>query len=407
MKCSMYALFICILITGKLYSQFTVSISAENRQGNEKLVINGSLQEGQALEGYFLIPRFAPGGFEPEILGKFTKGGFSFLEDQVFGEPVSFLKDKWAKNNFILPDLEPMTNGTNTGKVISFQISRQAGPHTGDSVLLFIKYTIYQFSKENTEFDLNYNIKLNYKSVKVPLGKEETIQQWSALVQNYNFKILLTQSAARMPVAGFSKSLLQEIEASSRKSPMQNPRLSFDFCFVQRKNILSDEDNQSDYYYKYKEQLLRSVYLPDERNAYKTKNTNEVYFLRLIFPFRLMNKNKANTLLAVKANEKLFTSTMNAVLVPLNISGDTLTAELFFHYTKMQDDNQGRWTPIKKVISFPLNHGAVRIDLPKENWSVPVFSSGKQTDIYGFSDFENFVNEYIIIIATYTGGYND
>ncbi len=83
-------------------------------------------------------------------------------------------------------------------------------------------------------------------------------------------------------------------------------------------------------------------------------------------------------------------------MVPISLNGDTLTADVFLNYSKITLDNIPRWTPIKKRVKLIQGY-PIAINLPRENWSANFSRDGEKYNIYGYSDYERYVNEYLLI----------
>ena len=129
----------------------------------------------------------------------------------------------------------------------------------------------------------------------------------------------------------------------------------------------------------------------------KTNFKTPVYYAQFTLPFELFDAKKMELFDKYKTKEKIFQSKYTLLLVPISATNDGITADLFIQYTKLNiDDGIPRWTPIKKRIIIPHGKG-LRIDLPKENWSANFTRASEQYDVYGYSDYERYIDETIVI----------
>ncbi len=135
--------------------------------------------------------------------------------------------------------------------------------------------------------------------------------------------------------------------------------------------------------------------LKDELSGTEFELPVPVYSTQLKFPFRLYNPDKENLYQKYRTGNEVLNSRYNVFLIPISYTNDTLTVDLFLVYSKLNlNDGIQRWTPIKKRLSFI---SWSKIQLPKENWSANFSRQGEDYDIYGYSDFERYINEYLFI----------
>jgi len=134
----------------------------------------------------------------------------------------------------------------------------------------------------------------------------------------------------------------------------------------------------------------------DKRYDNKTSLQVEAYNANLSFPFQLYNRKKSELYKSFSASKEIFQSKFNVIVVPISLNEDTLTADVFLDYLKITLDDIPRWTPIKKKVKL-TRELPLAINLPKENWSANFIRNGEKYDIYGYSDYERYVNEYLII----------
>ena len=73
-----------------------------------------------------------------------------------------------------------------------------------------------------------------------------------------------------------------------------------------------------------------------------------------------------------------------------------MSVDVYIYYKKLAINQISRWTPLKKRLKLIPDY-PVMIELPKENWSAHFTRQGEEYNIYGYSDYERFVNEYIYV----------
>ena len=133
---------------------------------SQTFILNCTKDLHEKIEGYLCLP------FDGNSLsGEIIPGGFSFLNDKIYGDPIYLFADKWVKNKFPMEDIASIPNRTNVGKILSFQIVPKQISETSDSMYLFLKYCVYDLKKRSPD-DLNfdYQIQLFYKFVAVPFN---------------------------------------------------------------------------------------------------------------------------------------------------------------------------------------------------------------------------------------------
>lgn len=360
----------------------------------QMVTLNHTGTMNEKIEGYYLTPLHK--NFFTENSG-LQKGGFSFLDPDIFGGSVEQMSKKWIKNESPITDLEPMTNGLVPAKVLSFQIKPIVPDDRSDTLNLFIKYAVLDFMN-NKGLDFNSRIKLFYKWFRVQYNKNITLNIFNKLFKEHKFTVLFTKekkSEKHLTIQNNDK-LIEEIQKSAEESKLSNLLFDFDIEFFRRDKM---KLNGVDYISKYEEQNLRSAksIIEPGKNG-KIELPVNIYYGKLTFPFILYNTVKAKLYSSFENKKRIFKSTYNVVIVPINLINDSLTVDIFINYSKLNlDDGISRWTPIKKRITINNEWKMSSIVLPKENWSAFFSRNGKEYEIYGYSDYERFINEYINI----------
>jgi hypothetical protein len=339
------------------------------------------------------------------------KGGFNFLEPSVIGEWPEFIKEEWAKNDFPIEDLQDLTNGLNVQKIISFNITPVMKNPDDDFATLFFKYSVYDITRQKElDWDLDTHVKLFYKKVKIHFDRDTS---FDFINSDFNergtngkdYRLIFSIFKERGFCQEFDllnkDKFFNEIKKSAEKSNiLDNAEINLTAEFVQ---VDSAGMQESMWMYnapftRTKESpLLKVKYLSDKKTGQHIDLPSPVYTAKLDLPFRLYNIDKQMMYESYSTTKNIFQSTYNLVIVPITLHDDSLIADLFLDYAKLNIDNIPRWTPIKKRISLKrtFNSG---ITMPKENWTANFTRDGNRYDIYGYSDFENYIKEYLIIL---------
>lgn len=361
-------------------------------------VINYSGSADDKIDGYYYIPwydDFTTFEFNTGL----QKGGFSMLNSEVFGSAVDFLMNKWVENKFPIEDLEVMTNGFNIKKALSFRIQPIIVDRNSGTLNIFFKAAVYNFDLQDMrDFNYDCNIKLFYKQLKIPFGDLSPVKFLNDEFPGYNFEIEFAKPGSNddVLVLDYSGSMMEELVKSANESKLNDVDISFSIELLRRKaNSISPV---FEFYSRHKELYLKSINaLSDSYGIEKVSLPVNVYHAHLNFPFYIYDFTKANRYKNYKSKENIFQSDYDVLIVPIDIKGDSLTADLFLNYTKLNlNDEISRWTPIKKRVTIHTKYGG-SIELPKENWSANFSRGGEQYDIYGYSDYEKYVNEILYI----------
>jgi hypothetical protein len=402
-----YTIIIGILSFYSTYAQpdnYNLDFKAiiKSHDGTQKLVLfnRGNIED--VIDGYILITRG-----NHNIEGQIKKGGFSFLDHKIFEVGVESLRRKWVENNFPVQDIETMTNGVDVEKVYSFEITPEILNIQSDTLSFYIKGAFYNLKKQNdkySEFNLDYDINLSYKLFKIPFGKSFQLDFLNKQFKNYSCSVTFTKNkkAEEFLSVNNNQQLFKGVIKSTAESSLpRNVRFKIGVEYLRTnadKALYSAGFSPTDYLLRVQQRpLVTANALIDTQFNNRTGLPIDVYHTELTFPFKLYNKEKSELYKNYKTEKEIFRSKYNVVVVPIALDIDTLTADVFLNYSKISlNDNIPRWTPIKKRIKL-LQGVRYAIELPKENWSANFTRSGDKYAIYGYSDFESYVNEYIVI----------
>ncbi|GBD91802.1 hypothetical protein BMS3Abin04_02534 [bacterium BMS3Abin04] len=358
----------------------------------QSVILNYSGAPDKAIEGYYLQPRFE-NIYTPNAA--LRKGGFSFLDANIFGGFVETLSKKWIKNNFPITNLASMTNGLAPAKVLSFQIKPIIVDEKSDTLNLLVKYAVFNYWN-NRESELNFtpHVQLFYKWLRVKYNMNSELKIFNKLFDKHKFIVKFWKGKDKGYTIKNNDRLFEAIKKSAEESKIHNINFSFDIGL-----ICTDKMDKFNFLAKYQEENLPAAKtLINKDDGEVVKLPRKVYYGRLLFPFVLYNTEKAKRYSKYKTRKKIFQSTYNIVIVPISMTDDSLTCDLFLNYSKLNlNDGIPRWTPIKKRITVSKDLAFAEVVLPKENWSANFTRKGERYDIYGYSDFEQFVDEKLQI----------
>jgi len=370
-------------------------ITIAEKGSSQTFILNCTKDLHEKIEGYLYLSFYGN-----SLGGEIIPGGFSFLNDKIFGDPIPFFADKWVKNKFPMEDIAPLTNGTNVGKILSFQIVPKQISESSDSMYLFLKYCICDSAKRSPD-DLNfdYRIKLFYKFVAVPFNRTISFDFINAHFKDQQISFLFkkTQKAEVLSALKNNDIIFNELMNSVDASRIVDKDFDLGIEFVQKDINTSNDPFDAEYFLKIRQDMLGETKIEKSFQWNKEKKGSvPVYFVHLNFPFKLYNQEKAKSYNSYTTKAEIFKSDYDIILVPISFNKDTLLADMFIIYSKLKINEIDRWTPIKKRLKLVPNL-PVGIELPKENWSVNSTINGERYDIYGYSDFERYVSEHLIV----------
>jgi len=360
----------------------------------QSVILNYSGSPDEAIEGYYLQPRFE-NIYTPNAA--LRKGGFSFLDANIFGGFVETLSKKWIKNNLPVSDIASIANGLAPAKVLSFQIKPIIVDEKSDTLNLLVKYAVLNYWN-NRESQLNFtpHVQLFYRWLRVKYNENIEFKIFEKLFDGCKFTARFWKGKYKSYIIKSNNKLFEAIKKSTEESKIHGVNFSFNIGLIR-----TDETDRFKYRFiaKYQGQNLPSTeILVNSEDNESVRLPAKIYFSRLQFPFVLYNTEKAKRYAQYKTKDEIFQSTYDVVIVPINITEDSLTYDLFLNYSKLNlGDGIPRWTPIKKRITVSKYWSFAEVELPKENWSANFTRKGEQYNIYGYSDFEQFVNEVLCI----------
>lgn len=321
-----------------------------------QLTLNTTADYDEPAEGYIL-----QSSYTDLADGKFQKGGFSFLEDEIFGNPVDVFKNKWAQNNFPVQDLETLTNGVFVSKVFSFRISALVNKASDDTVSLFFKYTTYDLQNKGkhsgrNEFDPGFDVKLRYKLIKVPFGHDIQVDFAEELFEGKKIILNITKlkDSSNVLLLPDDNTLFDQVRKSAKSSELNIPAFNFNAEFLQTdietKPIFEFFQIDKALMYDREFNIKRYTALKNQSTGEISSLAVPVYYAHLSFPFILYNKEKADQYKNYKSKDNVFKSDYDIIIVPVENKKDTVSADVFISYTKLNIDRMQRWTPIRKRI---------------------------------------------------------
>ena len=381
-----------------LPAQLNVQLKVEAKKTPHTLFAEYSGNGDEIIDGYLYSTESTA---FPEAM--FVKGGFNFLNENVFGGIVSTQSNKWIKNGFTPGAVESMTNGMDVKNALSFVIMPQQLNKSGDSLYILLKLARYDLKvKNSSELDRDYNVRLYYFLTMVPMNQYTPLPQISGCFQEQSIlfrftsdKVNTAQIFAATPPE-FSELIKQSISKAESGRILINGDIQFYSCNYMEPE-LSSYPFPEDYLMKVnKEFTLNDVLLRDLIPEAKGQTHHSLYYSNLQFPFRIYDNEDAAKYEMFKSKDSAFRQDYSIILIPKSTSGDTVICDLFLSYRKISGAPLPRWTPIKKQLRC-VKGTPIRIDLPKENWGISALLFGEKYEIYGYSDYERFVNDYLII----------
>jgi|GEM_PF-2549921 len=379
---------------------------------NQQLVLNKNYTPGELIDGYFYITPY-----ERVIEGDLVNGGLSFTDSSVYYIYNNKTKKEIHRNKYPVGNIDSLTCGLQIEKALSFSIEPDFGSIKADSMLLHFKYYILKMkTKDISDFtDVDYNIKIHYQHIKVALNKPLAFDFIDKNFAGHKivFKIKdnwMDNVLSNKKLAGVFKYVSPDelFPETDLKSLPDSSVLNMDFKF-NSEFILEPSDNYLFNMTKQKpffDKRIQCKELPEGNVlSFETSKSHttfhmppnmSMYQFCFTYPFHLYNQQKEDLYASYKTREQIFKSDYNLFIMPLSYRNDTLTAYIYLSYSKLDIDLLARWTPIRKKIKLVKNE-PIKIELPKERWNANFEREGEKYDIYGYSDYEKFTNEFFII----------
>jgi len=411
-------LILIILLSGVSTAQskyeLKMRVKASSLDDKRQIVLydHGELEE--FYDGYIIFPSFMD-----KIQGGMQKGGFSFIDytglESIF--EMKKQREELAKNRFPLGDLQVFANGFNADKVLSFRIIPEFVNEEDDTVSLFIKYVLYDFKGDQPEY-FNWDAKINlyYKLIRIPLNKEIPFQFFDDKLSDYKLSVFLSKIEHGKDLIQIKDDkLFEAIKKAEESCKPISKKFRFDLNFGKTNSIA--DDAYSSFLFAPKGETQANINMIDvenfnaiEFNSEKIALTNNLYYAKIVVPFVIQNEAKAKKYKNYSTRNKIFTSEYNVYFLPVAIEDDSLVGDLFITIEKLKiGDEIERWSPIQKRVKMKMNkrntnsistnryYASLMFQLPKENWSAFFSRNGEKYEIYGYADYERFINEYIYI----------
>jgi len=389
------AFFISQAVIAQSADKYSFKLVLSSNDKTQQNILTKSCTTDETFEGYFADTHM----FDFIPYAKIQKGGFSLIDRDVYGGMADLQKAEWLKNNFTDMGLSSFVQPPEFTTALSFQISAAPVKSGKDSIHLFIKYAIYETKTKTviTKPDFDVNIKLDYKHFVIPINKEIPVEIWANVFKGYKFSLEAGdfKDDNKVIINGIDRTAASKIKQSAEESILKDKNIGFEVVFSKRSIIPVKNLTGADL----------SAYVNCTGNSENTVLTGtdvkelkaSLFYSSFDIPFALFNKEKMEKFSSYKTKNKYFKSRYEVIIVPISISKQGITADLFINYNKLNlEDDFNRWTPIYKRIEIPLK-GGIRIDVPKENWTANFTREGEQYDIYGYSDYEKFIDETLYI----------
>jgi hypothetical protein len=404
-------LFLFITISAQRISkgQLDWTITLESQDHKQKIMLHSQKGCAENVEGYFTREFFT------NLLdGALDKGVYTFFEDEQFGLPIY-----WVINKFPVRDIETLSNGFVTDYVINFRIVPVVTENEPDTLGLLFNYII----SENTDSDrdryheMNLRTRRFHKLLHIPYNEPVKLDFFSDDLNNYNllFEVKKLPDGPILTDTGIIPTEVKKAVSDSGitvndilfninliKSPEIKPMIHHFYfgTIVDDLLLLLQQKN-----------IEKRLFLNSNGSPHSDKDKSFYYYQRFIFPFTLYNKVKERQYSAYKTRAALFQSEYEVFILPVERRHEKIkkqmldevekiTVDVYIYYNKLAINQVPRWTPLKKRLTL-VNSIPVMIELPKENWSAHFSRQGEKYNIYGYSDYERYVHEYIFVSFDY------
>jgi hypothetical protein len=347
----------------------------------------------ETVSGYFYIEK------NTNLLGgKYQKGGFDFLDSKLldFSAKLSFQDPTASK------DLDDFLTGTPLEKICTFQIIPNIADEYKDTISAILKYALYsRKSSPDSKGHLStaFDISLHAGIIKIVNNKSTTISFLQELFPTHaiSLKIQKGQNPSFIR-SDVSPVLLQSISEFAQSNWQKDLRFDISAEFIKTADVGHINNGFPPRLYTRIARQSMQYYsgIFDEQKGTAHPIGSGIYSTDMDFPFHLLNTEKEQLYKGYHAYADIARSRLVILLVPESISMDSLYATVYIGYRKINVDDIQRWTPIKKHVVL-MKDAPTYISLPKENWNAVFTRSNEKYEIYGYSDFEKHVNEYICL----------
>ena len=372
---------------------FSARFSNENL--TQQIFINENYKPGENIEGYFFISLM-----EQILEGKLVKGGFNFMSPEVFHLYSPEAQDQILKRHEPCGNVDSLSYGIRAERGISFYITPDYSSIKNDSVTILFKYYVFTIKAQNNNGlnDVDYNLNAHYEHIRIPTNKNIEFDFLKKYFPEHNLEFMFgDKESGLIKAPGI---ICEEIQKASQNSLTDQKGLSISAEYLVERspdNSFRMKIMEPEFEKRIKcdvLQVAKAVFNSD--NNKRISLQENIYGFSFSSPFRLYNTDKEKEYEKYETREQIFNSELDLNIIPLKLKKDTLEVTVFISAKKIKLDNVMRWTPLKISLSLPVNE-PVKVHLPKENWSANFERKGEKYNIYGFTDYEKFVDEYIII----------
>ncbi|MCF6269192.1 MAG: hypothetical protein L3J41_05760 [Melioribacteraceae bacterium] len=415
-------LLLIILLSGISAAQNTklrMSIKATSSDDKREIVLYASGGLEEFYEGYIVFPNFMD-----RIQGGMKEGSFNFLDFTGMGTIYESKKNReeLTKNKFSGGDLEVFSNDFDADKVLSFRIMPEFDNEKDDTASLFIKYVVYDFDNNQTDY-FNWNAKINLynKLIRVPLNKEVQLVLMNDKLSGYQFTIELSKTNIQQDILKIeNRKLFTAIKSKTNECKKIDKKLKLDLFFAKSLKLTNPILYNTILFSPKGETESNIVYVDVEKyegvkfNSEQIVLRNNIYHVQANTPFKIYNNEKMDKYKKYETMPEIFNSTYNFYFVPIFLEDDSLVADLYISIEKINlEDGIARWSPINKRVKIKLikdktnnintnrYNSSFMFRFPNENWSAFFSRGGEGYEIYGYSDYERFINEFINITISY------
>lgn len=394
-KCLLLIVYIlCTSLTSAFDNGINFRAQMSDSNSTQKIMLNGNYAAGEAIEGYFINTML-----EGVIEGRLVKGGLSVVDPEILTLYSEKAKQSLLERKYPSGNIDSISYGIRMDLGLSFSIEPVFISADADSITLLFKYCVFTLNSKNNDnySDMDYNVNAHFEHIRAALNKPQSFDFINQYFNEHDIVFCFTTKNSNQLKVG--KILFDQVIESCGKSVLMNADIKIEGDF--RIEQVPDQKMVFNFFRPPFDQRVQCRTLPsgnilvNETDGRKINLPVNVYQFRFSFPFHLYNEEKNIKYSSYKTKEQVFRSDYNIIIVPQAYTKDTLYADAFFYYSKMNIDEVVRWTPAKIRIAISQSE-PLRIQLPKENWSANFTRNDENYEIYGFSDYEKYTNEYIV-----------
>ena len=389
------------------HKRYNAELKLEVPGGRDNMNLFVSSDYGKPIRGYFILDITHENNY-----GRIKLGGFDFMDDEIFGYMLRGMVPRWVDNSFPLQDLETISNGIDIDCLVEFNIEPFAKVNDDSTIGCFVKTAVYKAKNAESFHNFDYDVKVYGKLIYTKWNEKTWLDFMPPYIKEHTFSMKFTKGTKGDSVLNVKQSIYDEVKKSISESNFTDEQFNFSLNHWIIPSGPKDPHLAfySDYYSV--EQLYgfqkKTILAKQYSMLDSIRLSKPVYFINYRIPLKYLNKEKADLYKKYASYSKVMQSEYSIILIPISLSDDELTADIIVSYSKLNlKDNIERWSPFKKRIKIHYTPGIMFYDfsgtrniyMPKENWSAN-FSLGKDKyDIYGYSDYEKFVDEILNIMV--------